>query len=453
MPKAAPTILFVAALLPCLATAQLRVGAARRTITPDLEKHGPVYMAGFGHNRKATGVHDDLYARCMAFSAGTRPLVLCGVDVIGVFWDDVRKIRAKVEADVVVAALHDHEGPDTMGLWGPTAAQTGIHEAYLAFLVEQVAAAANEAIRSVRPARLRLAKVKTPELDTFIHDTRPPVAHDPEIVALRADGADGKPIGTLINWANHPETLGSDNTLITADYSGYLCKEAERLLGGTAVFVNGAIGGMQSPLGAAVVDPRTGSPLAEKSFEKAEFIGGRVARLAADALAKAPEAGLDAFLFREKEIDIPMTNPGFQMASKAGIFGGRKQPNADGTTTTPVGYIRFSRAARPELEIALVPGELYPELSLGGVERYAGADFADAPVEPAVKQQMTATYRMLFGLADDEVGYIIPKAEWDEKPPYLQNAAKPWYGEVNSLGPEAAPRITTALQQLLTGKN
>ena len=144
-----------------------------------------------------------------------------------------------------------------------------------------------------------------------------------------------------------------------------------------------------------------------------------------------------------------MTNPGFQMAAKAGIFAGRKQPNPDGTTTTPVGYIRFARGAQPELEIALVPGELYPELSLGGVERYAGADFPDAPVEPAVKQQMSAPFRMLFGLADDEVGYIIPKAEWDEKPPFLRNAAKAWYGEINSLGPDAAPRIAKALQELI----
>ncbi len=42
---------------------------------------------------------------------------------------------------------------------------------------------------------------------------------------------------------------------------------------------------------------------------------------------------------------------------------------------------------------------------------------------------------MLIGLADDEIGYIIPKAEWDEKPPYLQNAPKAWYGEENSVGP------------------
>ncbi len=109
----------------------------------------------------------------------------------------------------------------------------------------------------------------------------------------------------------------------------------------------------------------------------------------------------------------------------------------------------MSAGNRVALEIALVPGELYPELSVGGIQRYPGADFPDSPMEPAIKKLMSAQYRMLVGLADDEIGYIIPKAEWDEKPPYLQNATKPWYGEVNSVGPDAAPRIVSALEQML----
>src|SRR5947209_7440412 len=139
--------------------AELRVGAAARVVTPDLE-NGPVYMAGFGNNRKATGVHDDLTARCIAFSTGARPLAICGVDVIGIFWDDVKRVRAKVDADVIVAALHDHEGPDTMGLWGASQGQSGINEAYNTFLVERIAEAAKAAVESMRPARIRLAKVK-----------------------------------------------------------------------------------------------------------------------------------------------------------------------------------------------------------------------------------------------------------------------------------------------------
>lgn len=440
-------LLLVAASLPC-AAAELRVGAARRAVTPDLAKHAPVFMAGFDHNRRATGVHDDLYARCIAFSTGGRPLVMCGVDVIGLFWDDVRKVRARVDADVIVAALHDHEARDTMGLWGASPAQTGIDERYTSYLIDRTVEAAREAVADLRPARARLGKIRTPELDTFIDDTRPPVVHDPDIVVLRAEGVDGKPIATLINWANHPETLGSRNTLITADYAGYLCREAERLLGGNAVFINGAIGGMQSPLGSTVKDA-AGKLLPETTFEKAEFIGGRVAKLASAAVANGTAAAIDGIVFREKTIRIPMTNPGFQMAAKAGVFGGRKQPDADGATTTPVGYVRFSAGARALLEIALIPGELYPELSVGGVERYAGADFPDAPVETPVKSILTAPYRMLFGLADDEIGYIIPKAEWDEKAPFLNGAAKAWYGEVNSVGPDAAPRIVEAVRELV----
>ena len=86
---------------------------------------------------------------------------------------------------------------------------------------------------------------------------------------------------------------------------------------------------------------------------------------------------------------------------------------------------------------------------MGGIERYPGADFPDAPPEPAIKTLMSAPYRMLFGLADDEIGYIIPKSEWDNQAPWLQNAPKRWYGEENSVGPEAAPIITATLKELL----
>ena len=82
--------------------------------------------------------------------------------------------------------------------------------------------------------------------------------------------------------------------------------------------------------------------------------------------------------------------------------------------------------------------------------KYEGADFPEAALEPAIKRDMmTAPYRMLFGLADDEIGYIIPKVEWDNQPPWLNGASKRWYGEVNSVGPEAAPIITAALKELL----
>jgi len=64
--------------------AALQAGAAKATITPDV-KAANVYMAGFDNNRVATGVHDDLYVRCLALEAGPQTLALCEADVIGSF--------------------------------------------------------------------------------------------------------------------------------------------------------------------------------------------------------------------------------------------------------------------------------------------------------------------------------------------------------------------------------
>jgi len=294
-----------------------------------------------------------------------------------------------------------------------------------------------------------LGQAHPSDLDTLINDDRPPEVHDAGVVVLKATTPKGNPIGTIVNWANHPETLGSKNTLITADYPHYLCSELEQRLDGVAIFLNGAVGGMQSPLGAKVPDPATKRPAPENSFLKAEVIGRRVAELAVDAALNGQNVPADRIEFQETRITIPTTNKGFQLAAQADLFKGRKKMTAQGATTTPVGLVRLWARGKPVLEMALVPGELYPELSVGGVERYSGADFPDAPIEPPIKKMMSAEFKMLVGLADDEIGYIIPKAEWDESPPWLQNAPKAWYGEVNSVGPDAAPRIAAALEQLL----
>ena len=58
--------------------------------------------------------------------------------------------------------------------------------------------------------------------------------------------------------------------------------------------------------------------------------------------------------------------------------------------------------------------------------------------------------RMLIGLANDEIGYIIPKRQWDEKPPFCYGRKQAQYGEVNSVGPDAAPVLCEAFKELIT---
>jgi hypothetical protein len=74
----------------------LSFGFATRAITPALGGK-PVYLAGFGHDRKATGVHDELWARAVGVSDGRQKLAIVSVDLIGFFQKDVAQARALLE--------------------------------------------------------------------------------------------------------------------------------------------------------------------------------------------------------------------------------------------------------------------------------------------------------------------------------------------------------------------
>jgi hypothetical protein len=463
-----------------LAAAGLEVGAAGTAITPDVTAN-KVYMAGFGNNRMATGVHDDLWARCLAIHAGRDKVALCSVDLIGFFYDDVLKVRAQVKAEmpdvtqVMVAATHDHEGPDTMGLWGPSPLQSGIDTAYMDRLDARIAATALEALRSVKPARLVLGRDDHPLLALLQDDSRPPYVKDPHLFVMKFTASgDGSAIATVVNWSDHPETLDSKNTLITADYPHWLRQSVEQHEGGMALFFNGAIGGLLSTLGdqVALQDPDTGEVAKDATWRKAELFGDTVGELAVRALASGTEAPVDSLVIRQKVIFAPIQNDGFRVGGALGVFRGRKGlwtngrpdpavverevpgfgkvPYATGLDLqSEVDYIQLRAGGRLVAEIATVPGEIYPELVNGGITRYPGADYPDAPFGPSVRAGMHSPYPMIFGLANDELGYIIPKCEWDSRPPWLQNRKQRWYGEVNSAGPEVAGTVTRALVELM----
>src|SRR5207244_10364162 len=116
---------------------------------------------------------------------------------------------------------------------------------------------------------------------------------------------------------------------------------------------------------------------------------------------------------------------------------------------TEVAWLRLG-----DVDVAAVPGEIYPELVLDKVQDPSdpGADFPSAPIEPAIYKQLKGPYRMIIGLANDELGCIIPKRQWDAKKPYTYGRKRAPYGEVNSLGPDTAPILCQAFKELVEGK-
>src|SRR5262249_34883691 len=124
-------------------------------------------------------------------------------------------------------------------------------------------------------------------------------------------------------------------------------------------------------------------------------------------------------------------------------------PKKEHAIRTEISHLRLG-----ELDIACIPGEIYPELVLRKVAdpAPAGADFPDAPIEPGIYAQLKGPHRMIIGLACDEIGYILPKRQWDEKPPFTYGLKRAPYGEVNSLGPETGPLLCKAFRDLVGGK-
>src|SRR6185503_8684692 len=102
--------------------APVQAGFAEADITPKVGKDlPPVYVAGFGKNRVATGVHDPIMARAVVLQHKDEKIALVSVDLVGLFLPRIEKIRRELPgfSYVLVSSTHNHEGPDTLGLWGP----------------------------------------------------------------------------------------------------------------------------------------------------------------------------------------------------------------------------------------------------------------------------------------------------------------------------------------------
>ena len=433
--------------------ARLRFGFAKKPITPEVGKR-PVYLAGFGQNRAATGVHDDLWARAIAVSDGRQKLAIVAVDLVGVFHADVEKARELLQravpgATLIVASTHNHEGPDTMGLWGPGRFSTGVDALYLERVRSAIVSSAAEALAKLQPATLTLGKTRTPEL---IEDGRLPRVIDDALLALQVRAQDGTTLGSIVNWSSHPEAIGSKNTLLSSDYAHWLRERMEQRLGGISVLLVGSIGGLMTPLGLKLQDAN-GAEVPKDSFAFAQVVGERAADAALQALATGASLESTSLEYRRASVAVPLENSLFRLAAFLGVIDRKLYSSGRPATSmfgedlqTEIGYLRLA-----EVEALLVPAEIYPELVIGGIQDPpdAGADFKDAPREKTLYSFLKSEHRMVIGLANDEIGYVIPRRQWDVKAPFAYGRAKTQYGEVNSVGPSAAARLAEAFERLL----
>jgi hypothetical protein len=442
----------------------------------DLNNDGvytPVWIGGFGSERPALGVHDDLWARALVLQKGNTRIGIVSMDWVGLMHDHCLQFSDAAEEaglkldQLVLSSTHDHEAPDTMGLWGP-APKTGRDDDYIAWAREQTVLALQEAIENLEPVRIRGGVGKT---EGLTRDSRDPQVKHEQVTALRFDRVDGSgPVAVVVHWSNHPEVLGGSNQRISRDFPGPLVDTLEESVpGAVGIYWQGMVGGLMTPMDVDVYDDQ-GNRLDDYTFERTDRVGQIVAEVALDALENGEDVTADERLvFRKRFFLVPVGNKEIAMAVIARMLW-RTPYDQHGVEHEIDEALSIDLHLRTQVtvldlgrvQIAAVPGELYPELALQGPngETYTqdpqdpAADFYGTPCEEPIYRFMRDTpYRIVLGLANDEVGYIIPKCQWDVNAPYTYGDDEAPYGETVSPGPETAPILNRVLAEELTALN
>ncbi len=462
----------------------------------------------FGGSRAAELVDDDVEARALAFVEGDVTVVVLYIDCIGLLSGDMDIIRndpklAGLNIDhIIIGATHAHDAPDTVGLWGPTVGETGREPFVLNALYTASVNAIYDAVTTAQPAQMQIATtllINDPanpmsKTDMFNEDIRDPVIFDPTLTIARfVQVADPTmTIGTLVNYADHPEVAHFSKTepaSVTAHYVHWLrlgvengVKTTDSIfaktdlpgIGGITVFVQGALGGQIGSIRTTMPPGPDGTPITDESHAEDQAIGTNAAAKALTALQTAETVSDMPLSFVTATFNAELDNVLLQTAFLIKLLAPHPLVGYDpnhglGEGNNPWLPLRSTYLQVGPLGMVTVPGELHPELWVGG---YDGADwtwgwtlydttkpnpplFDQAPQPPYMRDLVLAhagvKYPIVAGLAEDYIGYIVPAYNYvlDPDNPYIVQAAGDHYEEVYSLGPNVeADAIHPILQML-----
>jgi len=470
---------------------QLKVGFAKISITPELPdtwidadndgrykpcksdsyidgnnngKFDAYWLAGFYNKRAANGIHDDIWARAIVWDDSASVVGMVVLDAIGLFHDDVitvRKMVAELAPEIdhlIISSTHSHEVPDLMGLYGKSRLKSGVNPEYLKIVQERAAEAVCNAYASRKPASLEFAQIDSVKKD-LVDDGRQPIVYDDGIRLMKVnDKSSGQVMGLLVNFGNHPETAGSKNLLITSDFVHYLREGIENGIyydgikkregiGGMVIFATGAVGGIMSGMFCATYDPWLDItfPGNDNSFGKVRAQGYRLADIILNKLeendcteSENPSISLSARTFYFK-----IKNTYLKLGAYLGVF--KRSVRRFCYLRSEVNLLSIGPAW-----FLTIPGEINPEIVNGGIESPEGRDYEIEPVEvPPFREMMRGEINFVVGLANDEIGYIMPKSHWDRKRPFCYGADEAPYGEINSTGPETGPVLHEQVSLLI----
>lgn len=400
------------------AHAGLEAGAAKRSLVPPF----PTKMAGyFDRDGDFTGVDRTVYARALVCRNDDTAVAILVADLIGVSSGLVEDTRARVaEAtglapeDILISATHTHAGPARSN--GADRLAHDGSSPLSVFLIETFTATLVDAWEGLRPAALGFAYGHLDGITTNRQQNNDRVI-DPDVGVLKVQAKDSREtIATLANFTGHPVILDSTNLLLSCEYPGVACDTVEAIVGGVAIFTQGACGD---------ITMKRSGPKFEEVTRLGRVVGGEIIATS-EQIRPGDDTTLRSVTGRitleprdipapdEAEAAIAAAEAALQQAKDTGVADYilrdlQRAVNAANTTA----LVARTASERPELLAAStqttwqvmqmgplvmvgMPGELFVEYALEMKRRV---------------RQDTGRPMILVGYANDYIGYIItPRA-------------------------------------------
>ncbi|MHA1756743.1 MAG: neutral/alkaline non-lysosomal ceramidase N-terminal domain-containing protein [Promethearchaeota archaeon] len=322
----------------------MKVGFSELKITPDLsERNKPLQLAGYSPRKYCSGVHDDIYVRSVYFEANENDsnsralLIVCDIIAIdGTLADIVKRIISqKIPINptlIMISATHTHHAPDYKGFFRVGNSSITLFKGFfkprpeqeeLIKLGKKIIRCAIQAYKNRQESLIGVGQIEIPEHDRVMINRIEPFNFDKAqypitIIKVISNSSQNKGTisGVIVNYACHGTVLPRENTLITADYIGYLVDALKREFPNAYIaYFNGPCGEI-NPLSMElkikmqrkVINGLKTSDIYQQrgTWEDAKRIGDIIAKYSIIALNKIQCKDCRAISVLEKNIRIPI---------------------------------------------------------------------------------------------------------------------------------------------------
>ncbi|MBR2876804.1 MAG: hypothetical protein IKC01_06680 [Clostridia bacterium] len=389
--------------------------------------NGEFFLAGsleVFEGRVPRAVYDDQRVRVYAISDGVSGTVVHAViDGFGFARGDVEVIRARLEEfakangiiSLNVSVLHQHSCIDTLGMNVPllkalvsntgNAASSGALDDYMVTknpefmenLYTTTVACVEEAVANMTEGTLNYGYANIKE---YIRDKRDPQSFDENIHRLRFTPNDGSAETWILQGSMHCTGYGAGPDILSADYPYYIEKNIKEREGANVVYV----------MGAELAITTEGELTNVEGESDVNNITYYANALADKIRGISNEITLDPVLnVTHKEVMVPVDNGILTLACREGILAAVVIKDGDNyTLASEIGYMELGN----EVAVFFAPGEFEPGIFFGNVTKPEDSWDGTSWDYPALKDVTGLDNVLVFGLANDQAGYVLADNEY-----------------------------------------